>query len=117
MKSQLTLALLSALAVVSIHGEDPKPTNKDPKTMDTPKVIKTDDEWRKKLTPEQYQVTQENGTERPFENEYWDHNEAGIYVDVVSGEPLFTSLDKFESHCGWPSFTKLETFGWDVGLP
>jgi peptide-methionine (R)-S-oxide reductase len=59
-----------------------------------------------RLTPEQFQVTQKNGTERPFENEYWDHNEAGIYVDVVSGEPLFTSLDKFESHCGWPSFTK-----------
>ena len=59
-----------------------------------------------RLTPEQFQVTQKSGTERPFENEYWDHNEAGIYVDVVSGEPLFTSLDKFESHCGWPSFTK-----------
>lgn len=59
-----------------------------------------------RLTPEQYQVTQRNGTERPFENEYWDHNEPGLYVDVVSGEPLFTSVDKFDSNCGWPSFTK-----------
>jgi peptide-methionine (R)-S-oxide reductase len=59
-----------------------------------------------RLTPEQYRVTQHSGTERPFENEYWDHDEPGIYVDVVSGEPLFTSFDKFDSHCGWPSFTK-----------
>ena len=59
-----------------------------------------------RLSPEQYRVTQKNGTERPFDNEYWDNKEAGIYVDVVSGEPLFTSLDKFDSHCGWPSFTK-----------
>ena len=59
-----------------------------------------------RLTPEQYQVTQRNGTERPFENEYWDHEEPGLYVDIVSGEPLFTSLDKFDSNCGWPSFTK-----------
>ena len=57
------------------------------------------------LTPEQYRVTQNNGTERPFANEYWDHKEPGLYVDVVSGEPLFTSLDKFDSGCGWPSFT------------
>jgi peptide-methionine (R)-S-oxide reductase len=59
-----------------------------------------------RLTREQYRVTQESGTERPFSNEFWDHHEPGLYVDVVSGEPLFTSLDKFDSHCGWPSFTK-----------
>jgi peptide-methionine (R)-S-oxide reductase len=59
-----------------------------------------------RLTPEQFRVTQQNGTERPFENAFWDHDEPGIYVDVVSGEPLFYSLDKFDSHCGWPSFTK-----------
>ncbi|WP_197383340.1 peptide-methionine (R)-S-oxide reductase MsrB [Mycolicibacterium mengxianglii] len=58
------------------------------------------------LTPEQYQVTQKNGTERPFTGEYWDNHEPGIYVDVVSGEPLFSSLDKFDSDCGWPSFTR-----------
>ncbi len=59
-----------------------------------------------RLTPEQFRVTQQSGTERPFENAFWDHDEPGIYVDIVSGEPLFSSLDKFDSHCGWPSFTK-----------
>ncbi|SEJ82664.1 peptide-methionine (R)-S-oxide reductase MsrB [Paraburkholderia diazotrophica] len=59
-----------------------------------------------RLTPEQRRVTQESGTERPFYNEFWDSKEVGLYVDVVSGEPLFTSLDKFDSGCGWPSFTK-----------
>ena len=58
------------------------------------------------LSPEQYRVTQKNGTERPFTGEYWDNHEPGIYVDVVSGEPLFASVDKFESGSGWPSFTK-----------
>jgi peptide-methionine (R)-S-oxide reductase len=59
-----------------------------------------------RLSREQFQVTQQNGTEHPFDNAYWDHDEPGIYVDVVSGEPLFSSLDKFDSECGWPSFTK-----------
>ena len=58
------------------------------------------------LSPDQYRVTQENGTERPFVNAYWDNKEPGIYVDVVSGEPLFASVNKFESHSGWPSFTR-----------
>ncbi|MEY9101751.1 peptide-methionine (R)-S-oxide reductase [Sinorhizobium fredii] len=64
------------------------------------------DEVVRKLTPEQYRVTQENGTERPFTGEYHDNKRPGIYVDVVSGEPLFASADKFDSSCGWPSFTK-----------
>lgn len=68
-----------------------KPKNKDLKEL---------------LTPEQYQVTQLCGTEPPFRNKYWNHKEDGIYVDVVSGEPLFSSLDKFDSGTGWPSFTK-----------
>jgi peptide methionine sulfoxide reductase msrA/msrB len=65
-----------------------------------------DRELKKRLTPIQYTVTQNNGTEPPFENEYWDHAREGLYVDIVSGEPLFSSLDKFDSGCGWPSFTK-----------
>ncbi|MDX0426422.1 peptide-methionine (R)-S-oxide reductase MsrB [Sinorhizobium medicae] len=64
------------------------------------------DEAIRKLTPEQYRVTQENGTERPFTGEYNHNKRPGIYVDIVSGEPLFASSDKFESGCGWPSFTK-----------
>ena len=59
-----------------------------------------------KLTREQYRVTQQNATERPFTGEYLENHEPGIYVDIVSGEPLFASADKFESGCGWPSFTK-----------
>jgi peptide-methionine (R)-S-oxide reductase len=65
-----------------------------------------DPEAISRLSPEQYQVTQRNGTERPFQNAYWDNKVPGIYVDIVSGEPLFTSMDKFDSGCGWPSFTK-----------
>jgi methionine-R-sulfoxide reductase len=63
-------------------------------------------ELKKRLTPLQYAVTQNADTETPFNNEYWDNHEPGIYVDVVSGEPLFSSLDKYESGTGWPSFTK-----------
>jgi peptide methionine sulfoxide reductase msrA/msrB len=66
----------------------------------------SDEELKKKLTDLQYKVTQKEATERAFQNEYWDNNKAGIYVDVVSGEPLFSSKDKFESGTGWPSFTK-----------
>ncbi len=64
------------------------------------------DELKKKLSPLQYEVTQEEGTEPPFKNEYWDNKKEGIYVDIVSGEPLFSSLDKYDSGTGWPSFTK-----------
>ena len=63
-------------------------------------------ELKQKLTAEQFNVTQEDGTERPFKNEFWDNKKPGIYVDIVSGEPLFSSIDKYDSGTGWPSFTK-----------
>jgi peptide methionine sulfoxide reductase msrA/msrB len=65
-----------------------------------------DEELRQRLSAMQFKVVRQNGTEPPFNNEYWDHHEAGIYVDIVSGEPLFSSTDKFDSGTGWPSFTK-----------
>jgi peptide methionine sulfoxide reductase msrA/msrB len=77
-------------------------TVKDDKSHDKP----ADAELRERLTPLQYQVTQQDGTEPPFENEFWDNKRQGIYVDVVSGEPLFSSHDKFRSGTGWPSFTR-----------
>lgn len=89
---KLTLLLLSVFAL----AQAPKEKFKMP----------TDEELKKKLTPIQYDVTQKEGTERPFDNEYWDNHREGIYVDVVSGEVLFSSKDKFDSGTGWPSFTK-----------
>ena len=71
-----------------------------------PFVKPSDAELRERLTPMQYSVTQHEGTERAFTGEYWDHTGEGIYVDVVSGEPLFSSLDKYDAGCGWPSFTR-----------
>lgn len=75
--------------------------------MDNKTYKKPDmEELKRKLSPLQYRVTQENETERPFQNEFYNHKEEGIYVDIVSGEPLFSSRDKFDSGCGWPSFSK-----------
>jgi peptide methionine sulfoxide reductase msrA/msrB len=78
------------------------PTTVDPKKYEKP----SDEVLKKKLTDMQYQVTQESRTEAAFSNEYWNSNKKGIYVDITTGEPLFSSTDKFESGCGWPSFTK-----------
>ena len=64
------------------------------------------EELKRKLTPLQYEITQEEGTEPPFNNEFWDNKQEGIYVDIVSGEPLFSSLDKYDSGTGWPSFSR-----------
>jgi peptide-methionine (R)-S-oxide reductase len=74
-------------------------------TMETPRKP-SPAELKKKLTPAQYEVTQNAATEPPFRNEFWDNKRPGIYVDVVSGKPLFSSMDKFDSGCGWPSFTR-----------
>ncbi|MEP6809569.1 MAG: peptide-methionine (R)-S-oxide reductase MsrB [Chthoniobacterales bacterium] len=79
----------------------------EPAFMPSPDGRKPSDaELRAHLTPVQYEVTQKSGTEQPFHNPYWNNHRAGIYVDVISGEPLFSSLDKFESGTGWPSFSK-----------
>ena len=74
--------------------------------MDEKKPWEDKEQLKKKLSKMQYEVTQNQGTEPSFDNEYWEHNQVGIYVDIVSGEPLFTSIDKYQSSCGWPSFTK-----------
>jgi peptide methionine sulfoxide reductase msrA/msrB len=87
-----------------VWGRDRDKKNMKGSAQDTEKLSKADLE--KKLTPLQYKVTQENGTEPAFHNEYWNNEKPGIYVDIVSGEPLFSSLDKFESGTGWPSFTR-----------
>lgn len=106
---------------------------KAPSTTDRPAVVwsgastfekPSERELREILTPLQFDVTQRDGTERPFSNAYWDTKEAGIYVDIVSGEPLFSSTDKFRSGTGWPSFTRpidgveiVETTDFKLGFP
>ena len=84
----------------------PTPTPMTSPSPSNDTATKSDEDLKKKLTPEQYRVTQMCGTEPAFHNQYWDNHRAGIYVDVVSGEALFTSMDKFDSGTGWPSFTK-----------
>jgi methionine-R-sulfoxide reductase len=80
---------------------------KEAEKMNNPtKPVPSDAELREKLTKDQYKVTRECGTETPFHNAYWDNHKPGIYVDLITGEPLFSSLDKFDSGTGWPSFTK-----------
>jgi len=89
-------------------GRDPflEKVWKGRKEKNAPFKKPSDEELRRRLTPLQYEVTQKEGTEPAYKNEYWDNHREGIYVDIVSGEPLFSSLDKFESGTGWPSFTK-----------
>jgi methionine-R-sulfoxide reductase len=100
--SQKTFIILVCLAFGYLTLS-PGPANAfDAKTFKKP----SEQELKKKLTPMQFKVTQQQGTEPPFENEFWHSQEEGIYVDIVSGEPLFSSKDKFDSGTGWPSFSK-----------
>jgi methionine-R-sulfoxide reductase len=108
------LVALGGVAIFLNHAgaqkkEEPSPTPtpmSNSSTTNDQQSQPNEGDLRKKLSPEQYRVTQMCGTEPAFHNEYWDNHRAGIYVDIVSGEPLFTSLDKFDSGSGWPSFTK-----------
>ena len=114
-----TGAILALTALLLIAGNSPEPDPKDVTAMNgkpaetaPTAAMKTryqkpdDEELQKRLSPLQYEVTQQEGTEPAFRNEYWDNHEEGIYVDIVSGEPLFSSLGKYASGTGWPSFSK-----------
>lgn len=115
----LSFVLMVSLTQVSCQNKEKKNAdnamNNSEETMDSSKdmamdkkfpMSKTDTEWKKELTPEQYQIMVKKGTETPFNNAYNDNHEKGIYVSAATGEPLFSSEDKFESGTGWPSFTK-----------
>ena len=108
--SLTALVVLAATAATSLllapSSADPEPTGMTVPDTDSPYQKPSDEVLRARLTPLQYKVTQHEATERAFNNEYWDNKQAGIYVDIVSGEPLFSSTDKFKSGTGWPSFTQ-----------
>src|SRR5882724_1418994 len=104
----LWFGLLGAIVVIvgSILFGYAQGQKKENEKMNPTKAVPSDAELRTKLTKDQYRVTRECGTETAFQNAYWDNHKPGIYVDLITGEPLFSSLDKFDSGTGWPSFTK-----------
>jgi peptide methionine sulfoxide reductase msrA/msrB len=101
-----SLVAVGAAVALAQGASKKEPAVTSPTIPSTSSIKVAPQELKKRLTPEQYRVTQECGTEPPFRNAYWDNHEPGLYVDVVSGEPLFSSTDKFDSGSGWPSFTK-----------
>jgi methionine-R-sulfoxide reductase len=104
----LWIGLLGAIVVIigSILFSYAQGQKKEAEKMNPTKAVPNDTELQRTLTKDQYRVTRECGTETPFQNAYWDNHRAGIYVDIITGEPLFSSQDKFDSGTGWPSFTK-----------
>lgn len=104
----MKIRTIFSVAIVALLASSGSVAAQTAKTGWNPESFKKpgDAELKRRLSREQYDVTQHDATERPFHNAYWDNHEAGIYVDVVSGEPLFSSLDKYDSHTGWPSFTR-----------
>jgi len=107
-RKTLWIGLAGTLVVIvgSILFGYAQTQKKEAEVMNPTKPVPSDAELQRKLTKDQYHVTREGGTETAFHNAYWDNHEPGIYVDVITGEPLFSSLDKFNSGTGWPSFTK-----------
>lgn len=107
MKKVTLIFVFSLMMLTSCNSQDNKKTDiKTVHTMDSTQLVKTDEEWKKILTPEQYYVLREKGTDRPFTGKYYQMTDKGVYLCAGCGTELFTSDMKFDSHCGWPSFDK-----------